>query len=115
MKETKSLAIQLTKMKVEREQDGKHAREEERVESVLAGKQVGTKPQVLNPQNKAPAGSCAPCAHGECEHRAPKPSRDTVNTLMKRMHSATTTGGEVLGCMRRRLLARPCSCTNTST
>ena len=57
MKETKSLALQLTKMKVKREQDGKHAREEQRVESALAGKQVGTKPQVFNPQNKASGGA----------------------------------------------------------
>lgn len=70
-------------MKVEREHDGKHVIEEQRAESVLAGKQVGTKPQVFNSQNKV--GPCAPCAHGECEHRAPKPSRDRANAFMKRM------------------------------
>lgn len=50
-------AIQLTKIKVKRKQDGKQNREEQRVESVLTGKQASTKAQVFNTQYKAPAGA----------------------------------------------------------
>lgn len=59
---TKSLAIHLAKMKVKREHDGKRAREQQRVESVLVGKHVGTKPQGFNMQNGAPGGAlCSLC------------------------------------------------------
>lgn len=55
------MAIQL--IKVKRKQDEKHNREEQRVESVLTGKQVSTKPQVFNIQYKAPAWGLVLLAH----------------------------------------------------